>query len=274
MVTTHNANAGTTTDRQAAMFGAGTDGPLDLAQLFPAWQRRAACAGLGNARWFADTDDGQGAHAQQAKQVCASCPVAPICLDAALEQHEDWGIWGGAGEAERRTFARCRPARPHGPDPADGCPCRWCSEWARHRVNLDAIAAGSRNTGSPGDRNGPGATHGRRATYARGCRCPACISSASVIGQALTRSGVNTSQFWTERVDPHRSADEQARQFAVAAGETLVGAAAGLLALAGVPSGVAIEAFMGTVYVTRDDGSLRPWAESLAVGGAPDLLAA
>lgn len=181
-----------TTDRHAAALGTGTEGPLDLAQFFPPWHRDAACVGLGNGRWYADSVDGQGDNARAAKQVCAGCSVAAVCLDAALEQHERWGIWGGAGEAERRTFAYCRPARPHGPDPVEGCACRWCEEWERHRSNLDAIATGGRRAGRPGDRNGTGATHGRRATYARGCRCAPCRWSASLLGQALARAGLST----------------------------------------------------------------------------------
>lgn len=184
-----------TTDRQAATLGTGSDGPLILAQFFPSWHRRAACVGLGVARWYADTGgdgQGQGDHARAAKKICAGCPVAAVCLDAALEQHEMWGVWGGAGEAERRTFARARPARPHGPDPLEGCACRWCQEWERHRSNLDAIATGGRRAGRHGDRNGPGATHGRRATYARGCRCSPCRWSASQLGQDLARAGLST----------------------------------------------------------------------------------
>lgn len=274
MSTAHNATEGTTTDRQAAMFATGTEGALDISQLFPEWQRRAACAALGNDRWFSDSDDGQGAHAQQAKAICARCPVAARCLDAALEPQERWGIWGGAGEAERRTFARARRKREHGPDPVEDCACGWCAEWVRHRQNLAAIATGSRREGRPGDRNGAGATHGRRSTQARGCRCPACVASASVVGQALTRSGVDTATFWVEHVDSWRSTDDQSRQFAAAGGEVLVGAAAGLLALAGVSSWVAYGAFLGTRFVTGNRGSLRPWAESLAAEDVPELLAA
>ena len=31
----------------------------------------------------------------QAKELCAACPVADLCLAGALERLEEWGVWGG-----------------------------------------------------------------------------------------------------------------------------------------------------------------------------------
>jgi WhiB family redox-sensing transcriptional regulator len=41
--------------------------------------------------WFAETP----ADLEQAKTLCASCPVRRRCLAAALERAEPWGVWGG-----------------------------------------------------------------------------------------------------------------------------------------------------------------------------------
>lgn len=221
------------TSQDAGRFGAGSGGLLTISDLFPAWQRQAACFGRGNERWFAD---GQGSQLRAARALCAGCPVIATCLDAALVHKEEYGIWGGCGEAERRTFARCRDARPHGPDAVDGCPCRWCAEWARHRKNLDAIRAGTRRAGDPGDRNGRNARHGIRASYARGCRCEAggCRWSASKLAQVIARLGYATDIFWAEwsGVGDY----EEARRPADAAAEEIVFAVlAGLFAAAGHP---------------------------------------
>lgn len=46
----------------------------------------------------------------QAKSVCRRCPVVTECLEFALTSGEDFGVWGGASEDERRALRR-RTAR-------------------------------------------------------------------------------------------------------------------------------------------------------------------
>lgn len=49
-----------------------------------------------------------------AKSVCAGCPVRSACLEWALDTGQDYGVWGGMTEGERRTL----PGRPQlGPEP-------------------------------------------------------------------------------------------------------------------------------------------------------------
>jgi WhiB family redox-sensing transcriptional regulator len=31
----------------------------------------------------------------QAKRICAECPSLTLCLEAAIERTEPWGVWGG-----------------------------------------------------------------------------------------------------------------------------------------------------------------------------------
>ncbi|EPI43664.1 WhiB family transcriptional regulator [Gardnerella vaginalis] len=43
---------------------------------------------------------------EEAKAVCRSCKVATECLRCALETNQDYGVWGGLSEDERRTLKR------------------------------------------------------------------------------------------------------------------------------------------------------------------------
>lgn len=63
------------------------------------WRARAACARLDPGLFF---PDGAEAETRQAKRVCAACPVRAECLRFALTSPEQYGIWGGLTEGERR----------------------------------------------------------------------------------------------------------------------------------------------------------------------------
>lgn len=43
---------------------------------------------------------------EQAKRVCWRCPVRQSCLTEALDRGDDWGVWGGFNERERRALKR------------------------------------------------------------------------------------------------------------------------------------------------------------------------
>ncbi|WP_409484538.1 WhiB family transcriptional regulator [Arsenicicoccus dermatophilus] len=51
----------------------------------------------------------QGAAQQQAKQICVGCPVIAECLADALDNHTEFGVWGGMTERERRALLKRRP---------------------------------------------------------------------------------------------------------------------------------------------------------------------
>ncbi len=43
-----------------------------------------------------------------AQRICATCPVNETCLEYALEERIDHGVWGGASERERRRLLKRR----------------------------------------------------------------------------------------------------------------------------------------------------------------------
>ena len=58
-----------------------------------AWIENAACSQLGVPTGiFFSEDLGDIA---QAKRICAECPSLTLCLEAAIERTEPWGVWGG-----------------------------------------------------------------------------------------------------------------------------------------------------------------------------------
>ncbi|MEU9444473.1 WhiB family transcriptional regulator [Streptomyces sp. NPDC048304] len=68
------------------------------------WREDAACRVADPEEMFADS-----ARQKRAKAVCLGCPVRTECLVDALDNREEWGVWGGMTERERRTLLRRRP---------------------------------------------------------------------------------------------------------------------------------------------------------------------
>jgi WhiB family redox-sensing transcriptional regulator len=68
------------------------------------WMAYARCRDLPPEVFF--PSDGVGVAVAQ--QYCAVCPVAGDCLDYALENHIEHGVWGGASERSRRRMTRSR----------------------------------------------------------------------------------------------------------------------------------------------------------------------
>lgn len=68
------------------------------------WMRRGRCKELDPAIFF--PNDGVGV--QVAQRICAECAVRAECLEYALVNRVDHGVWGGASERERRRLLRRR----------------------------------------------------------------------------------------------------------------------------------------------------------------------
>lgn len=74
------------------------------------WQARAACRGEMGDDFYPPV---QGERRRErrlrearAKAVCAKCPVRHECLDVALTNDEQYGVWGGLTGSERRAVAQ------------------------------------------------------------------------------------------------------------------------------------------------------------------------
>lgn len=83
----------------AALFGA-ADAEV------PSWWDQAVCAQTDPEIFYPE----QGVTAKVAKAVCLSCPVRAACLDWAIETGQQWGVWGGVAERDRRRMIRQRQA--------------------------------------------------------------------------------------------------------------------------------------------------------------------
>ncbi len=75
------------------------------------WRSKAACLSVDPELFFPIGNTGPAiAQAAEAKRVCASCEVQEICLQWAIANNQDAGVWGGLSEDERRSLKR-RAAR-------------------------------------------------------------------------------------------------------------------------------------------------------------------
>ncbi|MGV0805777.1 WhiB family transcriptional regulator [Mycolicibacterium setense] len=84
------------------------------------WQGRAACANEDPALFFVD----KGEPVDEAKAICARCPVRIQCKQAAIDRGEVHGVWGGATRTEITEARR---------DPNTGRlrrKCTACKDWA------------------------------------------------------------------------------------------------------------------------------------------------
>jgi WhiB family redox-sensing transcriptional regulator len=68
------------------------------------WMLAAKCRGINPGEFF--PSDGTGV--DKARRMCEQCPVKMECLNYALENHIEHGVWGGTSERERRRMQRRR----------------------------------------------------------------------------------------------------------------------------------------------------------------------
>lgn len=72
---------------------------------YPSWQDDALCAQIGgDETWFPD----KGGSPRAAKRMCARCDVRPECLETALANREEYGVYGGTTAAERKRIVKKR----------------------------------------------------------------------------------------------------------------------------------------------------------------------
>lgn len=73
--------------------------PLDHAQP-EAWMTDASCAEVDGDLFFPN----KGETSDEAKRICASCPVARQCLERGI--NEPFGVWAGTTARQRRRMRR------------------------------------------------------------------------------------------------------------------------------------------------------------------------
>ena len=71
-----------------------------------AWMRDGNCRAYPPGVFFPS----DGAGVEIARRICETCPVKGPCLEYALEQKVEHGVWGGCSERERRRIAKRRRA--------------------------------------------------------------------------------------------------------------------------------------------------------------------
>lgn len=75
------------------------------------WRSEAACLNVDPELFFPIGNTGPAvAQVAEAKAVCRECSVESECLQWAIANNQDSGVWGGLSEEERRSLKR-RAAR-------------------------------------------------------------------------------------------------------------------------------------------------------------------
>lgn len=69
-----------------------------------AWMARGLCSQLPPTMFFPS----DGAGVEVARKICADCPMKAPCLEHALVNRIDHGVWGGCSERERRRILQIR----------------------------------------------------------------------------------------------------------------------------------------------------------------------
>jgi len=73
----------------------------------PAWHADAACNGSDTPQQAFFPGQGTSSNATAAaRRLCAGCLVRAECLDFALANQIEFGVWGGTSENQRRTLRR------------------------------------------------------------------------------------------------------------------------------------------------------------------------
>jgi WhiB family transcriptional regulator, redox-sensing transcriptional regulator len=84
--------------------------PVELCLVEPdpdsltAWMSEGNCRLYPPAAFF--PSDGVGV--DRARKICKDCPVLSRCLDYALDERIEHGVWGGCSERERRRILKRR----------------------------------------------------------------------------------------------------------------------------------------------------------------------
>jgi WhiB family redox-sensing transcriptional regulator len=101
------ATSSTATDAAPAVS---PDRPVELGVAPHDPDSPTAWMALGNCRLHppATFFPSDGVGVDRARKICRDCPVLGTCLEFALEERIDHGVWGGCSERERRRILKRR----------------------------------------------------------------------------------------------------------------------------------------------------------------------
>jgi WhiB family redox-sensing transcriptional regulator len=76
------------------------------------WRQEAACRASSPDLFFPVGTVGAAlTEIETAKAVCAGCAVQEACLEFALHTNQEFGVWGGTSEEERRRLRQTHRAQ-------------------------------------------------------------------------------------------------------------------------------------------------------------------
>jgi WhiB family redox-sensing transcriptional regulator len=67
----------------------------------PDYWDEASCASVDMELFFPERSSKDQPHISQVKMICMSCPIRTKCLQFALDENEQFGVWGGMTYRER-----------------------------------------------------------------------------------------------------------------------------------------------------------------------------
>jgi len=81
----------------------------------PAWQEHGVCRDMDQSIFYGDEDrTGKARHhpnltvdeVARARRICNNCPVQMNCLEFAIVNREEFGIWGGSTAGQRKRWIK------------------------------------------------------------------------------------------------------------------------------------------------------------------------
>ena len=74
------------------------------------WMQGSACREIDPEIFFPDPSPWMLSEIAAAKEVCSICPVREVCLEYAMVNGVEYGVWGGLTRNERRALKKKRRA--------------------------------------------------------------------------------------------------------------------------------------------------------------------
>lgn len=83
------------------------------------WRSKGLCLGEDPELWFAvGSGEATDRQIRAAQRICDKCPVKTTCRDWAIENGQEYGVWGGLTEDELQAIKRKRNAAKKQPSTA------------------------------------------------------------------------------------------------------------------------------------------------------------